>query len=382
MRIAAWGANQLFHERCFVWSAATASTPSVAQLRSQCGGTGPSVLVARFDDGSVVGGYSPVDWGSATGLHSATGAFLFSIPRDYKWVLPPEHAHRGIEISDDFVSFGGDLTIDSTTTTDACVEVDTYRCPGSAAAPYQCDIYSRHLCNGLTRTIVDAEVWHTPTTMPPLVPPRSAAPPAPPQTLYEKHRFQLSRFLDGGGFHTRCFDGAGVVTDYFDACHGKGPTLLVMKLVDGRLLFGYRALPIDGGASSYRTDCSAKVGTLHRQYLQQEGSDCTKAVVDYRPYYGPTWGFGHDVKVATDMKTVAVRLGYTHQCPPAPPSAPTSAPPSAPPAEEPLPCDGNATTPEIEELEVWYGATTVLPPAAPPTLPPSHSVGTTSSPSM
>ena len=98
-------------------------------------------------------------------------------------------------------------------------------------------------------------------------------------------------------------------------CDNRGKMYFVATTNYGKVIGGYRSLAWDGNVYNYRFDANAFLFSITNDFKHTQtgfyASYNLYSVYD-GPYYGPTFGAGHDFY--TDGSYSYVNLGYTYSC--------------------------------------------------------------------
>ncbi len=83
------------------------------------------------------------------------------------------------------------------------------------------------------------------------------------------------------------------------ACDDQGPTLTVVRTREGCLLGGFRGVPFGcPAAGAWVNDCRAFLFSVDLGETCSRVHEVGNAALDHA-LYGPTWGVGHDLQLAS-----------------------------------------------------------------------------------
>ena len=244
---------------------------------------GPTITIATLQDGRFVGAYSPISWGTVNGNYiNNTEVFLFDNDKKYTsyttyWGGPGIYA---IYQSQYYLpTFGGghDFYISS----NGSFSNNTFGFTNNGKGPLGVGGYPNYSYN--TYWIKDLEVYSIIEllSIPPIIQKVSSE--------WMKKPIKSVKLL-----YNASKDG-WTVSKFHELCDGKGPTITIATLQDGRIVGAYS--PISWGTvdGNYINNTEVFLFNNDNKYTTDHSTwgRGTYAIYQYNQY-GPTFGGGHD----------------------------------------------------------------------------------------
>lgn len=259
-----------------------------------CDNQGPTLTVIKDSRGYIFGGFTTVGWAQTSSYYSDSNAFLFTLHNPHS--IPPTKFtgsdSNAIYCNSSYgptFGSGHDIYVDSSFSSCSISFPSTFRdTTGKGNAIFT---------GNTSFDVSEMEVWQCQ--------PAVGAVFSGSNILDRALAVSLMVFLPTGCVPTllyRSSEDGKSASDFHRKCDSKGPTVTIIRDVNGYVFGGYTAVNWYGGSNAYANDTTAFLfslknprGAAPAKYNRNTSAN-SYAIYNHNGY-GPTFGGGHDIYV-------------------------------------------------------------------------------------